>query len=258
MRVIVGWQGTDKQAASTNTMSRFETETLTPKENLEGLARLNVQWVERAMARTPHRRVILDMDSSESPVHGEQEGATYNGHFESVCYHPLFLFNEFGDWEGTMLRPGNVHSADRWREVLEPVVKRYQEKGVRLLFRADAAFAKPEVYEYLESRDTGYAMRLGGILMGLCPLLTHLGFVAWLIVEWSNGDAGDYWDIFGGIGSSWRTDEPSPLERTESPTRFRRLCLRALAENEISESKAAELLRLRVSEIEGIMAGSAA
>ena len=59
-----------------------------------------------------------------------------------------------------MLRPGNVHSAERWREVLEPVVKRYQEKGVRLLFRADAAFAKPEVYEYLESRDTGYAMRL--------------------------------------------------------------------------------------------------
>ena len=65
-------------------------------------------------------------------------------------------------------------------------------------------------------------------------------------------------DIFGGIGSSWRTDEPRPLKRTESPTRFRRLCLRALAENDMSESKAAELLRLRVSEIEGIMAGSAA
>ncbi len=67
-----------------------------------------------------------------------------------------------------------------------------------------------------------------------------------------------YEDIFSGIGSSWRTDEPCPLEREESPTRFRRLCLRALAENEISESKAAELLRLRVSEIEAIMAGSAA
>jgi hypothetical protein len=67
-----------------------------------------------------------------------------------------------------------------------------------------------------------------------------------------------YQDIFSGIGSNWRTDEPCPLERKESPTRFRRLCLRALAENEISESKAAELLRLRVSEIEGIMAGSAA
>ena len=160
MRVIVGWQGTDKQAGSTNTMSRFETEVLTKEENLDGLARLNVEWVDRAMAQTSHQRVILDMDSSESPVHGQQEGVAYNGHFESVCYHPLFLFNHFGDCEGAMLRPGNVHSAERWREVLEPVVKRYQEKGVRLLFRADAAFAKPEVYEYLESRDTGYAMRL--------------------------------------------------------------------------------------------------
>ena len=160
MRVIVGWQGTDKQAASTNTISRFETEVLTEEENLDGLARLNVEWVDRAMAQTSHQRVILDMDSSESPVHGQQEGVAYNGHFESVCYHPLFLFNHFGGCEGAMLRPGNVHSAERWREVLEPVVKRYQEKGVRLLFRADAAFAKPEVYEYLESRDTGYAMRL--------------------------------------------------------------------------------------------------
>ncbi|MDP6495471.1 MAG: IS1380 family transposase, partial [Dehalococcoidia bacterium] len=160
MRVIVGRRAPERQAASTNTMSRFETEVLTREENPEGLVRLNAQWVERAMARTCHRRVILDMDSSESPVHGEQEGANYNGHFESVCYHPLFLFNEFGDCEGAMLRPGNVHSADRWREVLESVVERYQEKGIRLLFRADAAFAKPEVYKYLESRHIGYAMRL--------------------------------------------------------------------------------------------------
>ena len=65
-------------------------------------------------------------------------------------------------------------------------------------------------------------------------------------------------NIFGGIGSTWRTDEPHPLNRTEKPKRFRRLCLRALAENEISESKAAELLRSRVSEIERIMADSVA
>ena len=68
--------------------------------------RINVEWVDRAMAHTSHQRVILDMDSSESPVHGPQEGVAYNGHFESVCYHPLFLFNHFGDCEGAMLRPG--------------------------------------------------------------------------------------------------------------------------------------------------------
>ena len=160
MQVVVGRRALEKQAASTNTLSRFETEVLVTEENLQGLNQLNADWVDRAMARTPHRRVILDMDSSESPVYGEQEGAAYNGHFETVCYHPLFLFNEFGDCEGAMLRRGNVHSAERWREVLEPVVERYKKKGVRLLFRGDAAFAKPEVYEYLEPRDIGYAIRL--------------------------------------------------------------------------------------------------
>ena len=59
-----------------------------------------------------------------------------------------------------MLRPGNVHSADGWQEVLEPIVVRYLIAAVRLLFRADAAFAKPEIYEYLETRQIGYAIRL--------------------------------------------------------------------------------------------------
>jgi len=111
-------------------------------------------------AATPHRRVILDMDSSESPVYGEQEGVAYNGHFESGCYHPLFCFNQFGDCEGVMLRPGNVHSAQGWREVLEPIVTRYEGGGVRLYFRADAAFASPEIYEYLEAQGFLYAIRL--------------------------------------------------------------------------------------------------
>ena len=67
-----------------------------------------------AQAGMPTRagRTVLDMDSSESPVHGAQEGSAYNGHFESVCYHPLFLFTEHGDCVAATLRPGNVHSAD--------------------------------------------------------------------------------------------------------------------------------------------------
>ena len=160
MRVVVGWQGPDRNAASTSEMGRFETETLTEEKNLKGLAQMNSQWVAGAMVHTPHRRVILDMDSSESPVHGQQEGAAYNGHFECVCYHPLFLFNQFGDCEAATLRPGNVHSADDWQELLEPVVKGYRKKGLRLLFRGDAAFGKPEVYEYLEQETIGYTIRL--------------------------------------------------------------------------------------------------
>ena len=159
MRIIVGRRGgPERPAASTNTMSRFETEVLTQDGNVEGLGRLNAKWVDGAMSRTPHRRVILDMDSSESPVHGEQEGASYNGHFGSTCYHPLFVFNQFGDCEGAMLRAGNVHSAHRWHDVLDPILSRYG--GVRRYFRADAAFAKPDIYEYLEERRVFYAIRL--------------------------------------------------------------------------------------------------
>ncbi|MGB6340959.1 MAG: IS1380 family transposase, partial [Candidatus Aminicenantaceae bacterium] len=126
----------------------------------EGLSEINGSWVQKAMERSSHHRIILDMDSSESPVHGEQEGSAYNGHFGSHCYHPLFCFNQYGDCEGAMLRPGNVHSADRWKELLEPIVRRYENKKVRKYFRGDAAFAKPEIYEYLEEKGLLYSIRL--------------------------------------------------------------------------------------------------
>jgi len=59
----------------------------------------------------------------------------YNGHFGCVCYHPIFVFNQFGDCEGAMLRPGNVHSAHDWRHVLEPILARYERTGVRRYFK---------------------------------------------------------------------------------------------------------------------------
>jgi Transposase DDE domain group 1 len=68
---------------------------------------------------------VLDIDSSVSPTLGEQEMACF-------CYHPLFVFNQFGDLERCALRPGNVHSADGWKEVLDPVVARYRGKVSRM------------------------------------------------------------------------------------------------------------------------------
>jgi hypothetical protein len=100
------------------------------------------------------------MDSSVSPTHGEQEMSVWNGHYACTCYHPLFVFNQFGDLERCALRPGNVHSANGWRDVLEPVVARYRDKVSRIYFRADAAFANPEVYAFLEAAQIKYAIRL--------------------------------------------------------------------------------------------------
>ena len=162
MRAIVGRDGLDRAAASSSQMGRFETEWLATDANLEALTDLSGAWIDRVHERKPPDGIILDMDSSESPTHGEQEGSAWNGHFGCTCYHPLFVFNQFGDLERCRLRPGNVHSAEDWRLVLEPVIARYRERGVDLYFRADAAFAKPEIYELLEAEDIRYAIRLAG------------------------------------------------------------------------------------------------
>ena len=114
MRAITGKKDNGKQAASANTMGRFETDILTQQENLRNMSDINGRWVQKAISKTLHRRIILDLDSSESPVHGEQEGSAYNGHFGCTCFHPLFCFNQFGDCEGVLLRSGNIHSADRF------------------------------------------------------------------------------------------------------------------------------------------------
>ena len=160
MRWIVGGRAATKQAASTSQMGRFETEWLANDENLVALADLSGHWIDRVHSRRPVKAVVLDMDSSVSPTYGDQEGTAYNGHFACTCYHPLFVFNQFGDLERCALRPGNVHSADGWQDVLEPVVARYRSKFKRRYFRADAAFANPEVYEFLEAEAFKYAIRL--------------------------------------------------------------------------------------------------
>src|SRR5918995_7273224 len=160
MRAIVGREGLDRPAASTSQMGRFETEWLATEANLRALADLSGAWIDRVHRRRPPDGIILDMDSSESPTHGQQEGSAWNGHFRCTCYHPLFLFNQFGDLERCALRPGKVHSAEGWRDVLLPVIARYRARGFALYFRGDAAFAKPELYELLEAESIGYAIRL--------------------------------------------------------------------------------------------------
>ncbi|MGK2961664.1 MAG: IS1380 family transposase [Gemmatimonadaceae bacterium] len=160
MRFIVGGHAVMAQAASTSQMGRFETEVMTQPDNLGVLVSLSGMWIDRIAERRPMKAVMLDMDSSVSPTFGDQEGTAYNGHFGCTCYHPLFVFNQFGDLERCALRSGNVHSADGWHEVLEPVVARYRNRKVRRFFRADAAFANPEVYEFLEGEGFKYAIRL--------------------------------------------------------------------------------------------------
>src|SRR5437016_2803513 len=116
-------------AALPSRLHWFETEVLSQDANLDGLSRINRELLAKAEAMDSPQRVVLDMDSTEIPVYGEQEHSAYNGHFESTCYHPLLLFNGEGDCLAATLRPGNVHSAEDWEEVLLPEIERQQEVG---------------------------------------------------------------------------------------------------------------------------------
>ena len=116
MRQVVGGRAVDAQAASASQMGRFETETLAPPENRAALADLNGQWIDRFHDRRRLKYITLDMDSSVNPTHGDQEGAAWNGHFDCTCYHPFFVFKQFGMLERCALRGGsaNLNRRDRW------------------------------------------------------------------------------------------------------------------------------------------------
>jgi hypothetical protein len=101
MRWIVGGKAAQGYAASPSQMGRFETQWLAAEKNLSALADSSGQWIDLVHARRPPLGIVLDMDSSVSPTHSEQENSPWNGHYECTCYHPLFVFNQFGD--GTML-----------------------------------------------------------------------------------------------------------------------------------------------------------
>jgi hypothetical protein len=160
LRTIVGGQAKHNPAASTSEMARFETETLSTQENLKQLMDLSGQWIDQAHQHRKLTKLILDMDSSVSETYGHQEGTAYNGYFACMCYHPLFLFNQFGDLERVMLRRGNHPSAKFWRRVLLSVIERYRDRDIPKYFRGDSAFALPKLLRLLEQEGFRYAIRL--------------------------------------------------------------------------------------------------
>jgi Transposase DDE domain group 1 len=101
-------------AASRRNGSRYE--------NLSAIADLSGQWIDLVHGRRPPRSIVLDMDSSVSPTHGEQEMSVWNGHYACTCYHPLFVFNQFG------LRPASRQRAQRRRlgRLLKPMLDQFQ------------------------------------------------------------------------------------------------------------------------------------
>lgn len=158
LRLAIGKR--DEAGAGQSRLSRLENEVLGTEDGLKALEAALMRSNDTLMRRKKERRLIVDVDSTEDPAHGNQELVAFNGHFGKKCFHPLFAFTSDGDCLRAKLRPGNVHSADGVVEFLDPIVKRYRSRFILFRLRGDAAFAQPEVYEYCEGERVTYFIRL--------------------------------------------------------------------------------------------------
>jgi hypothetical protein len=143
--------------ASQPTLSRFEN-WVSARE----VARLNRLLVKQYIAVLKHRKprqIILDVDPTDDPCHGHQQLALFNGFYHQYMYYPLLVYERAsGLLLGVRLRSGNAHSAEGVLGLLGPIVRSL--KGafprVRIIVRADAGFAVPQLYQFCERSGLGY------------------------------------------------------------------------------------------------------
>ena len=118
------------------------------------------------------KRIILDIDTTDDPTHGNQQQTFFHGYYDQYMYHPLVIYDaESGDLITAVLRPGNKHASNGVLKILKRIIKRLKEAfpKARLIIRGDAGFAIPELYEYCEKERVGYVLGLirNSILEGL-------------------------------------------------------------------------------------------
>jgi hypothetical protein len=151
------------ELASQPTISRFENAVSARACYLMAEALFELYLRERAKNGTPEK-VLLDLDSTDDPTHGDQEGSYYHGYYERHIYHPLLVFDgESAQLITAVLRAGNTHASRGALSILKRIVRRLREawgQDVQIEIRADAGFAVPEIYEYCEREGIGYTIGL--------------------------------------------------------------------------------------------------
>lgn len=124
------------------------------------------EWLVRSYARrlrrSGRRRIVLDLDATDDPTHGQQEFSFYHGYFGQHIYHPLLVFDaETGDLIAAVLRAGNRGAAARAVSVLRRIVKILRRRvgtHLQIEIRGDCGFATPQLYRYCESEGLQYTI----------------------------------------------------------------------------------------------------
>jgi hypothetical protein len=138
--------------ASQPTLSRFEN-----RATAKDLLRLSDCLIDLYLKTHPGPRkvIIIDMDATDDPTHGQQQLSFFHGYYEEHMYHPLLVFDGRDGFPlAAVLRPGNTHSSRGALAVLKRLIQKLRQAYPKalILFRADAGFAVPALYSYLEDQ----------------------------------------------------------------------------------------------------------
>lgn len=168
----------DPDLASQPTLSRLENHV--DRRACYDLAHLLVQlYVEERSAHGIPDHILLDLDSTDDPTHGEQEGSRYHGYFRQHMLHPLLIFDgETDQLICAILRPGNAHAGRGSVAILRRLVSllRAAWPNVTIEIRGDSGFALPALYDYCEDHGITYTI-------GLIPNSRLEGVAAPLLAE---------------------------------------------------------------------------
>ena len=153
---------TGNDLASQPTMSRLENAVDRHACANMAYALFAVYLQQREQDERP-QRIVLDLDSTDDPVHGHQEGEAYHAYYGQHMYHPLLIFDGDTDQLITaILRPGNAHASRGVLLVLKRLVPLLRQRwpGIPIEVRADSGFAVPALYDYCEAQDITYRIGL--------------------------------------------------------------------------------------------------
>lgn len=148
--------GKADELASSPTFSRLET-----RATRADAVALNRVLVEQFIASNPKApaELILDIDASDVPLHGDQELAQFHGYYDHYCYLPLYVFCG-QSMLACLLRPSRIDGAKHAAAVIKLLTTRLRQAwpAARVIVRGDSGFCRQPLLRWCERRGVGYVI----------------------------------------------------------------------------------------------------
>jgi hypothetical protein len=198
--------------AGKSTLNRLELSKLEPtryhkiSHNPVAIRNLLVDLFLEARAR-PRRQIILDLDATDDPLHGDQEGRFFHGYYDCYCYLPLYVFCD-RDLLVAKLRRADIDAAAGALEEVARVVARIRARWprTRILLRADSGFARDELMAWCEANDVDFVFGLQKNERLICVIADELARAE--AKSWRTGKPARYFKEF-----KWTTRRTWSCER---------------------------------------------